>query len=335
MMKLDGIAADFQKFSEDLGQERESLQLFGRLSMREPRFALGTKHPHNQAKLIFLDDVKHGEEPRNQPRMIEIEFFDKNGYLGRTTKSGKRITQKYQFTIPAASADDPSIKEYLRALEEWQPECGPKVMMCMYFTVLVLDISKDPSDKYYARRELFRYTPRWWEDYKTHVLMGTQDYGTLRGLQFFVRRPSEPTSPCLGKPEPQTFRNAKGEEVIKVCRHLSDAKLIQQFGHEARKTKDGTVYAEANADVMPFNYREILKPLSVDELRSALGLKSLAASMSSATAVKRAEFTADDVLEEVTGGAFKTQDDYEDLDTSSKDQAFIENLLGDSGPIED
>ena len=323
MMKLDGIAADFEDFEKALARDRESGGVFGKLSLSEPRFALGIKPPYNMAKIIFLDDVKHGEPPRN-PRRVEIEFYDKAGYLDTNgRKDGRRISKKYQFTVPTTQADDPMIKEYLRALQEWQPDCAPKVMMVMYFSVLVLDTTKQPGEKYYAQKRLFRYTKRWYEPYNAHVLMATQDTGTLRGIQFLVQRGADTMSPCLGGPIPQTFTNSQGAQVVKMSRHYSEEALKKSFGHEARKKQNGDIYAQADEDIRPFDYEKVAAPMSIEELRGALGLKSKPQAQVNSTS-----FNSDDVLEEIDFNGFVTPG-AEVIDTAAQDKDFVASLLSD------
>lgn len=94
-----------------------------------------------------------------------------------------------------------------------------------------------------------------------------EKYGTYRGLILNMVRDNNKQAK-IGDPEwvdPDDFRETDSE--FSGQKILSEDEIFEFFGHDAVIGQDGkTVIKEKDADCYPMDYRDVLKPASVDEL---------------------------------------------------------------------
>lgn len=132
-----------------------------------------------------------------------------------------------------------------------------KPYFVMYLSALHLNAYQDKKTKEWRHsRVLLGIKSISIPTFKKVMSAAMKKHGTLRGVCLNLQRPKGSTTASTRIGEPVEY-----EETGTRFDFVDD--LEEQFGHDAIKAKDGTVFKEANIDITPFDY-EALFPLTFD-----------------------------------------------------------------------
>ena len=193
-------------------------------------------------------------------------------WVGRDEKDGREIVildesieagfQCYEHKLkgPDGKWDriEPCVKTYMDC-----PLCkhtDKRSSLVTFLTVLDLKPYTNSKDETvpYSRR-LLAINANQLEQFYRLELMAKEEGKSLRGMYLVMARDGGDKSPAIGSPIPQA--NVKGGPTYQI---MSEAELVKEFGHPARKDKDGKVFLQSNELLHPYNYTEIFPEPSDD-----------------------------------------------------------------------
>lgn len=132
-----------------------------------------------------------------------------------------------------------------------------KPYFVMYLSALHLNAYQDKKTKEWRHsRVLLGIKSISIPTFKKVMSAAMKKHGTLRGVCLNLERPKGATTSSTRIGEPVEY-----EDTGTRFDFVDD--LEKEFGHDAIKAKDGTVFKEANVDITPYDY-EALFPLTFD-----------------------------------------------------------------------
>jgi hypothetical protein len=132
-----------------------------------------------------------------------------------------------------------------------------KPYFILYLSVLHLNAYQDKKTKQWRNsRALLGIKSVSAPTFKKVMSAAMKKHGTLRGVTLLLQRPkgAATSSARIGEPVEYEETGTRFDFVKNI---------EKEFGHDAIKAKDGTVFKEANVDITPFDY-EVLFPLAFD-----------------------------------------------------------------------
>ncbi len=136
--------------------------------------------------------------------------------------------------------------------------------LMLFLTVLVLKPYTTKSGEVIEQsRKLLPLTRGQYPAFAKLEELAMKKHGTMRGMLLFMKR----------EPGGKTFRTGVPTLLDDgtMFDMLSEEDLIEDFGHEAMKNRDGKVYKQENEDLQPFNYREVFPPVDPEEIYKEFG----------------------------------------------------------------
>jgi len=284
MKQAEAFNEQAQQNSGGYGSEliRNSQMRFG-LAVQGKKGDLGSVYD-----IIILDHFD-AKTVSNMPMFFEADLFDKLQNINTKTRA-------YTFTTDVVDGNDPKILEYNRAIKQLlgNVERLPQLRGTYYLSILALNYptfaKKEGEPKTAHRRMLLPISSKNATDGKWFLALQSaiEKYGTLRGVKFRLSRSSENTSPKIGTFEmipscaysdhkPVTIpdpKNPSKKTVVKTTEQhakVPESQLAKYACTELAK-KDGTVYRKAGENLEPFDYKKVLKPVTVADLKEMFPL---------------------------------------------------------------
>ena len=136
--------------------------------------------------------------------------------------------------------------------------------LMLFLTVLVLKPYTNKNGEVIEQsRKLLPLTRGQYPAFAKLEEIAMKKHGTMRGMLLFMKR--EPGGKTFRTGVPTLLDDGSMFEM------LNEDELIEEFGHEAMKNRDGKVYKQENEDLEPFNYRELFPPVDPEEIYAEFG----------------------------------------------------------------
>lgn len=258
--------------------------------MARPRPQKGSK----TAADMFSDEEKRVSKPYSPMR-----FFVPKGestqviVLDENLESGLAI-REYEI-----QGSDGKWGNYERSFEDLGIECpigkkyGATSYVVLFLTVIVMKewVSKKTGETHsYSKMLLPIKRGLYPKIQKLEKIALKNNGGTMRGASFWMEREDKDQSLRTGEPAP--------DDDGQLLEYWSEDDLIDNFGHQEIKSRDGRVLKKKNEDLMPYDYLKLFPEPTIEEARSRHGLDPEPGSLEdNAQSFEEEEEEADDPID--------------------------------------
>lgn len=293
MFNLSSALSKTKEIAKTKSDLNATLNMLTAHKLKYPRFSLRPSNDINIAKyeasggresiykqnILFLDDVKKGEDPivtNKWGQYFEFEFFDKLGQLGKPNRP-------YYWILPMKNLTDPNALELERLFAQAKIELRPQFHIFASIYVhnayyQVGDILKGRESKWVHQRQVLRLNDRNLPVFQQRFDMVEESTSTLRGLYMSIQREADNQSIKSGSPQ-NIMIGLDGKNLArpKLFLNLDESQIIQAFGHDAVRNKKNEVILPENGLLEPIDFVNEFKPMTFDQIAMSLKVDGMVA----------------------------------------------------------